>query len=226
MDEAEGRPRLMLVEDDTELGPLVATMLAADYDVDLVQDGAEGLDAALTGVHAAIVLDRRLPTRDGIAVLRALRAAGLRTPVVLLTALGSVRDRVEGLDAGADDYLPKPFDADELLARLRAARRSVAMLADEGRRLPVGAWDLYPQSRALYSPYGGRTILTERECDLLALLASHPRRTFTRAEILEEVFAASDTAGTVDTYVHYVRRKTEPALIQTVRSRGYRLGQP
>lgn len=226
MAEATQRPRLLLVEDDPELGPLLVDMLEGDYGVDLLTDGAVGLAAARTGSYDAMVLDRRLPVRDGLSVLRELRGEGVRLPVLLLTALGSVRDKVEGLDAGADDYLPKPFELDELLARLRAIRRGAAHLTDEGSRLPIGTWDLYPQSRALYSPYGDRAILTEREGDLLHLLASHPRRTFSRQEILSEVFDPSDTPGMVDTYVHYVRRKSDRAVIQTVRGRGYRLGQP
>lgn len=219
-------PRLLLVEDDPELGPLLATMLAEAYTVDLVTDGLEGLQAARSGLHEAMVLDRRLPGRDGLTVLRTLRAEGNRLPVLLLTALGSVRDRIEGLDAGADDYLPKPFDADELLARLRAMRRSAAMISDEGHRVAIGTWDLYPESRALYSPYGDRVILSERECSLLRLLATHPHRTFSRRDILAEVFDGHDAPGTVDTYVHYLRRKAEPAIIHTVRGRGYRVGQP
>lgn len=219
-------PRLLLIEDDHELGPLLEMLLGSAYEVELHADGGTGLEAALGGRFEAIVLDRRLPGKDGVEVLRLLRGQGCRTPVVLLTALGSVQDRIEGLDAGADDYLPKPFDAEELLARLRAVRRSAAALADEGRRLPIGAWDLYPSSRALYSPYGDRVILTERECALLRLLAEHPRRTFDRREILAEVFGTGESPGTVDTYVHYVRRRSDPAIIQTVRGRGYRLGQP
>ncbi len=219
-------PRLLLVEDDPELGPLLGAILEEAYTVDLVTDGADGLHAARSGLYDLIVLDRRLPTRDGLSVLRALRSEGDRIPVLLLTALGSVRDRVEGLDAGADDYLPKPFDTDELLARLRALRRTAAMASDEGHRVAIGTWDLYPESRALYSPYGDRVILSDRECALLRLLATHPRRTFSRRDILAEVFDAQDAPGTVDTYVHYLRRKAEPAIVQTVRGRGYRLGQP
>ena len=219
-------PRLLLVEDDPELGPLLEVLLGDAYEVELLADGLGGLEAALTGRFEAIVLDRRLPGMDGVEVLRRMRSEGCRTPVVLLTALGAVQDRIDGLDAGADDYLPKPFDTEELLARLRAVRRSSAALADECRRLPVGSWDLYPESRALYSPYGDRVILTERECALLRLLAEHPRRTFERREILAEVFGTGESPGTVDTYVHYVRRRSDPAIIQTVRGRGYRLGQP
>jgi two-component system response regulator QseB len=115
----------------------------------------------------------------------------------------------------------KPFEFDELFARLRAIRR---VRDGEGPFVRIGAWEFYPDSRAVYSPYDGRTILTERESDLLKLLAVNPQRTFSREEILNAVFDAHDTPGTVDTYVHYLRRKTDTDIVTTVRGRGYRLG--
>ncbi len=216
-----GRPPLLLVEDDPELGPLVAEVLGEDYEVALVQDGLEGLQAARTGDFEVVVLDRRLPGLDGVGVVRALRGAGVATPVLLLTALGAVADRVEGLDAGADDYLAKPFDFAELAARLRALRR---VHGEEEAVVYIGDWEFRPASRLIHSPYEGRRVLTETEAHLLSLLAQHADETLTRERILREVFPAGDSVGTVDTYVHYLRRKTERDIITTVRGRGYRLG--
>lgn len=141
--------------------------------------------------------------------------------MLILTAMGTVQDKVRGLDAGAADYLVKPFEFDELFARLRAIRR---VTNGEGPFVRIGEWEFYPDSRAVYSPYDGRTILTERESALLRLLATNPQQTFTRAAILRAVFSSDDTPGTVDTYVHYLRKKTEPSIVQTIHGRGYRLG--
>ena len=215
------RPPLLLVEDDPELGPLVAEVLGEDYEVVLLQDGLEGLAAARSGDFEVVVLDRRLPGLDGVGVVRALRSAGVVTPVLLLTALGAVADRVEGLDAGADDYLAKPFDFAELAARLRALRR---VHGAEETVIAIGDWEFRPASRLIHSPYEGRRVLTETEANLLSLLAQHADETLTRERILREVFPSGDSVGTVDTYVHYLRRKTERDIITTVRGRGYRLG--
>jgi two-component system response regulator QseB len=217
------RPPLLLVEDDPELGPLVAEELGEDYRVVLVRDGLEGLAAARTGDFEVVVLDRRLPGADGVEVVRALRAAGVATPVLLLTALGAVGDRVEGLDAGADDYLVKPFDFAELAARLRALRR---VHGEEEAVVYIGDWEFRPASRLINSPYEGRRVLTETEAHLLSLLVQHADETLTRERILREVFPSGDSVGTVDTYVHYLRRKTERDIITTVRGRGYRIGRP
>ncbi|QYF74374.1 response regulator transcription factor [Cryobacterium sp. PAMC25264] len=218
---SEKRPRLLLAEDDPSLGPIMARVLDEVYEVTLTPDGADALSSAADGSYDVMIVDRRLPTMDGISIVETLRKAGTTTPILILTALGTVQDKVRGLDAGANDYLVKPFEFDELFARLRAIRR---VAAGEGPFVRIGALEFYPESRAVYSPYDGRVILTERECDLLKLLAVHPERTFTRDDILRAVFSADDTPGTVDTYVHYLRRKTEPDIVTTVRGRGYRLG--
>ncbi|MBN9196386.1 MAG: response regulator transcription factor [Microbacterium sp.] len=218
---AEQRPRLLLAEDDPQLGPLMARVLDEVYDVQLRADGGEALTAATAEPFDVLVIDRRLPTLDGVSIVENLRRSGVTTPMLILTALGTVQDKVRGLDAGANDYLVKPFDFDELFARLRAIRRVVD---GEGPFVRIGSCEFYPDSRAVYSPYDGRTILTERESDLLRLLAEYPRKTFGRDEILRTVFDAHDTPGTVDTYVHYLRRKIDPDVVTTVRGRGYRLG--
>ena len=223
MAERQERAPLLLVEDDPQLGPLIQEALADDYAVTLVTGGAEGLRAGSTGAFAAIVLDRRLPGLDGVEVVRGLRRAGVTTPVLMLTALAAVADRVDGLDAGADDYLVKPFDFAELGARLRALRR---VHGHEEPVVHIGDWEFRPAARLINSPYEGRKVLTETEAHLLALLAAHPDETLSRERILREVFPAGDSVGTVDTYVHYLRRKTERDLITTVRGLGYRLGQP
>lgn len=218
---ADDRPRLLLAEDDPQLGPLMVRVLSEVYDTELIVDGSAALERALESRFDVLVVDRRLPGIDGVSIVETLRRSGTTTPMLMLTALGTVQDKVRGLDAGANDYLVKPFDFDELFARLRAIRR----VADgEGPFVRIGPWEFYPDSRSVYSPYDGRTILTERESDLLKLLAGHPQKTFGRDEILRRVFDATDTPGTVDTYVHYLRRKTEPDIVTTVRGLGYRLG--
>ncbi|MCU1585661.1 MAG: DNA-binding response regulator [Microbacteriaceae bacterium] len=215
------RPRLLLLEDDPELGPLMQQVLDEVYTVTLVADGAEGITVALSSDFDVMIVDRRLPHLDGLSMIEGLRQKGIATPILVLTALGTVEDKVRGLDAGANDYLVKPFEFDELFARLRAIRR---VYTGEGPFVRIGLWEFYPESRTIYSPYDGRILLTQRENDLLRLFCGHPQRTFSREQILREVFEAGDQPGTVDTYVHYVRRKTESHLITTVRGQGYRLG--
>ncbi|ANP74774.1 response regulator transcription factor [Cryobacterium arcticum] len=221
--EGKDRARLLLIEDDAKLGPLIKQVLTETYEVTLIADGAEGLAVGAIGDFEVMVIDRRLPSLDGLSVVDALRRKLVTTPILLLTALGTTRDKVDGLDAGANDYLVKPFEFDELFARLRAIRR---VFTGEGRTLVVGGWAYYPDSRTIYSPYDGRILLTVKENDLLKLLAEAPHRTFSRQQILSAVFNTDDTAGTVDTYVHYLRRKTEIDIVLTVRGQGYRLGQP
>lgn len=216
------RPRLLLIEDDAELGPVMRDVLDEVYAVTLEADGNRGLATAGSNDFDVIVVDRRLPGIDGLGIVETLRGKGSTTPMLVLTALGTVQDKVRGLDAGANDYLVKPFEFDELFARLRAIRR---VFSGEGPFVRIGEWEFYPESRAVYSPYDGRTILTERENALLRLLAVNPQRTFTREQILRDVFDENDQPGTVDTYVHYVRRKTDVNMITTVRGQGYRLGQ-
>ena len=219
----DGRPAVLYVEDDADIAEMTVEVLSDTYRVDHVTDGEAALRLALHNRYDVMVVDRRLPGRDGLSLVEAIRTARITTPILVLTALGSIPDRVQGLDAGANDYLTKPFDFDELLARLRSLRRG--FLA-EGRRRIIGEWVFVPESWAVYSPSGLRVALTATENALLEFLSASPERVFSREEIIRGVFTSADGAGTVDTYVHYLRRKTTTEMIETVRGRGYRLGAP
>ncbi len=218
-----GRSRVLVVEDDPRLGPIIRDVLSASWDVELVATRVDALEAALHRLFDVLVVDRRLPDGDGLDVVRELRRFRVTTPALMLTALGEVHDRVLGLDAGANDYLVKPFDFDELNARLRVLTRGADTL---GRVVEIGGWSFYPEDHTVHSPYSGRVALTDRESDLLAILAAEPDRVFSREQLLSAVFERGEQVGTVDTYVHYIRRKTERDLIATVRGRGYRPGTP
>ncbi|KAA9111688.1 response regulator transcription factor [Microbacterium rhizomatis] len=216
-------PRLLYVEDDAEIAGMVTEVLSEVYDVDHLADGAAALTTALRENYDVMVIDRRLPGMDGVALVAAVRTARITTPILLLTALGGVSDRVEGLDAGANDYLVKPFDFEELLARLRALVRGYRA---EGERRHLGDWLFVPRSGVLHSPTGLRVALTPTESSLLDVLSRSPEHVFSREELVGAVFAAGDSPGSVDTYVHYVRRKSVPEIIETVRGMGYRIGVP
>lgn len=216
-----GRARLLYVEDETDIAEIAVEVLSDDFVVEHAADGEMGLRMALARRHDVIVVDRRLPGMSGVDLIRAIRTARLATPVLMLTALGAVDDRVSGLDAGADDYLVKPFDFAELRARLRALIRGRGV----GDRREIGDWLFTPVAQALYSPAGDRIPLTSAETELLELLTSSPEHVFSREEILDSVFPGG-AAATVDAYVHYVRRKSTPEIIDTVRVRGYRTGTP
>lgn len=218
-----GKPALLYVEDDPTLAALTVEVLSETYEVEHSPSAERALDHALRRRFDVMVVDRRLPGRDGLDLVRAVRAAHITTPVLLLSALGTVDDRVAGLDGGANDYLVKPFDYDELLARLRALRRGFAA---EGRRRRLGDWAFAPAVQALFDPGGRRVPLTATESALVELLSASPDHVFSRDEILRAVFHDGDGPGSVDTYVHYVRRKATPEIIETVRARGYRIGAP
>ncbi|GAA2752708.1 response regulator transcription factor [Amnibacterium kyonggiense] len=220
---ATALPPLLLIEDDPRIGPMTVAMLANDYAVELAIDAATGFRLATGRDFAAIVLDRRLPDGDGLDLVRTLRADGRGVPIILLTALGSLDDRVGGLDAGADDYLVKPFAAPELLARLRAITREHS---DRDAAIMIGDWEFRPTTRIINSPYSGRIVLSRTEAELLHLLARHPDQTLSRERILRSVFSPGDAVGTVDTYVHHLRKKTDRDIVTTVRGQGYRVGNP
>jgi two-component system response regulator QseB len=218
-------PTVLLVEDDHRLAEMVTALLVEEgYRVEVAGGGQAGLHLGLTRHYGVLIIDRGLPVLEGLELLRKLRSNGIGTPALILTARGSLTDRVEGLDAGAEDYLVKPFEVPELLARIRALLRRHT---DTAQLLPLGRRRLSLTDRAVLGgegDSGGTVTLSERECRLLAVLAGSPEQVFTRPQLLARVFDQADTVGTVDTYVHYLRRKLGRESIQTVRGLGYRLG--
>lgn len=221
--EAPAQSRLLLVEDDGRLGPIIRDVVSMDWSVELV-DSLRAARARLdAGMFAVAIVDRGLPDGDGADLVAWMRARGIATPVLMLTALGRLDDKVEGLDAGANDYLVKPFEFEELRARLRALTRDYS---GRGRGIDIGSWTFYPENSTIESPYTGRILLTRKESALLHVLASMPDTALTRRQLLDAVFDHGEQEGTVDTYVHYLRRKTDKDLIETVRGIGYRLGTP
>lgn len=214
-------PDLLLAEDDRALAPLLVEVLSDTYRVTHVPDGQSALHAALTRPFSVMVIDRGLPVVEGVDLVRRLRSRGLTTPMLMLTARGTVADRVEGLDAGAEDYLVKPFEIDELLARLRALLRRHS---DSSDLVPVGRRRLETTTRRVVGGGEPAVELSARESRLLEALARRPHHVFSRQDLLEAVFDASDGSGTVDTYVYYLRRKLGRSAIRTVHGLGYQLG--
>jgi two-component system response regulator QseB len=214
--------RILVVEDDQEVGAMLLRLLRSDgHAADLAPDGQAGLHLALSRAYDAMIVDRGLPAIDGLELIGRLRHCGVSTPALVLTALGTVADRVAGLDAGAEDYLVKPFEIDELLARIRALlRRRPA----DTRVLTIGAARFDLVARTVSTGNGSTVILSGRESDLLRLLAEHPSQSFKRHEILTQVFPDAGGDSLVDTYVYYLRRKLGAHVVTTVRGVGYRLG--
>jgi two-component system response regulator QseB len=213
---------LLLVEDDPVLGPLIAELLEPDYNVRMAVNGQEGLHLGLTQPWDVMVIDRGLPVMDGISVISALRSRGVSTPILILTALGDPDEKIRGLDAGANDYVTKPFDAGELAARLRALTRTFTPSAGPVR---IGDWELDPTSRSVRSVYGALVSLTAKEAEVLTALATDPDRVFTRDELLTGFFHPTDQPGVIDTYVHHLRRKITKTVIRTVHGVGYQIGE-
>jgi two-component system, OmpR family, response regulator QseB len=223
IEELVQRPRLLLVEDDRELSGLLASLLDEErYAVTVARDGQQGLHLGLSRAWDLMILDRGLPALEGVDLLARLRARGVRAPILMLTARGTVADRVEGLDTGANDYLVKPFDVEELLARLRALLRPSADLAEE---LPLGDRVLLVAADRVVGHGVPDVQLSGREGALLQTLARRPNRVFTRDELLGAIFEGADTPGAVDTYVHYLRRKLGREVVRTVHGLGYRMGR-
>jgi DNA-binding response OmpR family regulator len=220
--------RILIVEDESRLAELIRKVLVQErFDATVAHDGPAGLDQALTGSFDVIILDRMLPGMDGIALLAALRAEGVDTPVLMLTALGELPERVEGLNAGADDYLGKPFAFEELLARVRSlARRIPRPLVGDVQRLGPLTIDF----RGHRVDREGQPIeLSPREFAMLETLARNRGLVLSRDQLLERVwgYGADPQGNVVDLYVHYLRRKLDPRgedaqpLIRTVRGAGY-----
>jgi DNA-binding response OmpR family regulator len=220
--------KVLMVEDERDLADAVTTILQKNnYAVDNAYDGEFGLDCALTGIYDYIILDIMLPKIDGLRVLRELRAAGVQTPVLMLTARGEIRDRVAGLDLGADDYLPKPFHIDELLARLRALGRRKSELLVDGV-IELGSLRFNPRSLTL--TYNGReTSLTLKESQLLELLAAHKGGYVSKDSIIEKVWSydADVQDSHVESQVSLLRKKLAAAggelTVKASRGVGYRL---
>lgn len=213
--------RLLLVEDDAMIGEAVLDALrAAHYAVDWVRDGAMADTALSNSTYDLVLLDLGLPQRDGLDVLRALRARGQVVPVLVATARDAVTDRIAGLDAGADDYVVKPYDIDELQARIRALLRR-----DAGQAGPT-----YSQHGVSLNPAtheatrdGKPVPLSAREWAVLEALIARPGVVFSRSQLEEKLFSWKDdvNSNAVEVYIHGVRKKLGADLIQTVRGLGY-----
>lgn len=220
------KDRVLIAEDDAGVRQSLERALRfEEYDVSTVNDGAAALEAVMTQAPDVIILDVTMPHVDGLAVCRRLRAKGDRTPVLILTARHEVDDRVAGLEAGADDYLVKPFALEELLARLRALLRRTSM-AQRTDRLEIGDLVLDPQTRIVQRA-DTEIDLTKTEFDLLELLIANRGIVLERDVIYERIWGYDfgTTSNSLDVYIGYVRRKTEegglPRLIHTVRGVGY-----
>jgi two-component system response regulator MprA len=214
---------ILVVDDDAPIRRMLDRTLSAEgYAVATAADGGEALAAVERSTPDLVVLDVGLPGVDGLSVSRRLRAKGLAVPVLLLTARDSVPDRVAGLDAGADDYLVKPFATEELLARIRALLRRGKSPEE---LLAFDDLTLDPVTRA--AQRGGSALaLSEREVDLLALLLRNARRVVPREQAINEIWHGDATANVVDRYVSNLRRKLgEPPLIETVRGVGFIIGR-
>jgi DNA-binding response OmpR family regulator len=220
--------RVLVVEDDVDLLPVLQRILGGEgYRVLTAQDGDAGLTIALEELPDLVILDVGLPLRNGMEVTRELRGRGFRAPMLMLTARSAVSDRVTGLEAGADDYLPKPFEFPELLARVGALLRR-ASIGAQTSVLSVGDLTLDPITRGVAR--GGKPIdLTQKEYALLEFLMRNAGRAVSRQTIAEQVWKqqVDPLTNVVDVYINYLRKKldadTEHALIHTVRGVGYML---
>ena len=215
--------RLLLVEDDALLGDgLRAGLAQRGFAVDWVRDGTAADLALGTSEYAAVVLDLGLPRLSGLDVLRRVRGRGAKTPVLILTARDAVEDRVKGLDSGADDYLVKPCDLDELAARLSALVRRAG--GEAAPTLRAGALELDPAARRV--TYRGAPVeLPGREFALLHALLLAAGRVLSREQLAERLYAWGDEveSNAIDVHIHHLRRKLSPDLIRTVRGVGYML---
>lgn len=222
--------KVLLVEDEPKIARYVSKALTTEgHQVEVIPRGDDGLTAATTQPFDIMLLDLALPGGDGLDILRAVRAKSISTPVLILTARGELPDRITGLDLGADDYLPKPFAMEELIARVNVLTRRKG--ADASPILRVG--DLVLNSTTREVTRGGTKIyLSVREFGLLEFLMHHSPRAFTRTELCEHVWksALDDETNAVDVYIQRVRRKVDEdfpvKLIQTVRNVGYKIEAP
>lgn len=215
--------RILVVEDNTLLGDgIQAGLRQQGFTVDWVQDGVAASLAVESEAYSAVVLDLGLPKRSGLDVLKAMRQTRNATPVLILTARDAIEDRVTGLDAGADDYLVKPFDLGELAARLRALIRRAG--GHSSAVLTVGALSLDPANRTVTFRHEPRT-LSAREFDLLHVLMNHAGRVMSRDQIMSALYAWGEEieSNAIDVHLHHLRRKLSPDVVQTLRGVGYML---
>ncbi len=218
--------RILLAEDDPMIGESLRKGLRGEgFTVDWVQDGRSAEQALETTDYALVLLDLGLPRKEGLAVLNGWRQRGLTVPVLILTARDAVSDRVKGLDSGADDYLVKPFDLAELLARMRALLRRQAGRARD--LIETGALRLDPAARTV--EYRGQPVaLSAREFALLRALMERPGAALSREQLEDRLYGWGEEveSNAVEVHVHNLRRKLNPSVIRTVRGVGYRLGEP
>lgn len=220
--------RILMIEDDKDLcRNIILALKAAGYEAECCHSGDDGLYCAKNQPYDAIILDRMLPGIDGLTVLQSLRRQGIQTPVILATALDRLGDRIDGLDAGADDYLVKPFAVEELMARIRAVTRRPARLQDLTRLAAFGLC-LEPENRLLTC--GELSVnLSRRESALLECFLKHPGQTLPRGRILAYVWGSSAEVedGNLDNYIYFLRRRLAavkaPARLVTVHGVGYQL---
>lgn len=220
--------RILLVEDDKALcETLKISLTKAGYDTDTCQSGADGLLFACSQVYDCLIIDRMLPEMDGLSLLQALRRRGLHTPVIFSTALDGLTDRIDGLDAGADDYLVKPYAVEELLARIRAITRRPGRLEAENR---LEFADVVLALEQHEVTFGQTTLsLSKKETALLEFFMRNPGRTLNREAILSYVWGSSSEVedGNLDNYIYFLRRRfrtlNAPVKLTTVHGVGYRL---
>jgi two-component system, OmpR family, response regulator MprA len=220
--------KILLVEDELAIARFIGRGLQREgYAVTVANDGETGLEMAFSELPDLIILDVMLPDIDGLSICRQLREAEMQTPVLMLTAKDAIPDRVAGLEAGADDYLVKPFAFEELLARLKALRRRKAPIETEA---PLSFTDLTLDPSTRMAKRGDRTIeLTAKEYDLLELFMRHPNQVLTRDQIYERIWGYDfgGESNIIEVYIRYLRSKLEadgePRLLYTVRGVGYAL---
>jgi two-component system response regulator QseB len=217
--------RLLLVEDDSMIGEAARQGLRQEgHSVDWVRDGRDAEAAAAAAPYDAVLLDLGLPRRDGLSLLKAWRARGMGVPVLIITARDAVTDRVAGLDAGADDYLVKPFDLDELSARVRAVARRRSGRAESVVR--IGELEIDSATRHVRWK-GADVNLSPREYALLEALANRPGAYLTRAQLEERLYGWDEeiASNAVEVHIHALRRKLDAELIRNVRGMGYTLAK-
>lgn len=217
--------RILLVEDDPLLGDGIKKSLShLGFTVDWMRDGVQGENALTSEEYAAVVLDLGLPRKDGLALLQSVRNKGLHTPVMILTARDSKPDKLKGFSAGADDYIVKPLDVEELAARLRALIRRSAGRASP--RIRIGQVEIDPDERMAWSD-GKLVDLSAKEFAVLELLVQNAGRVLTRAQIEQSVYGWGDStdSNTVEVFIHHLRKKLGSNFIQTLRGIGYTVGR-